>query len=723
MPAPEILISIAEDLAETLGPPHRARQDYAFPVFDDSGGVTVRHVDAAVFTTPSPSVSTALCALTATNGRSEQDVLQELGYFGSPLAVVRDGSQLSAYRFIAPRVPRKLETIDIETAEPWTRTTLAREASAAAQLELPLSEGRDVLITDARRALSRLVSNLIVKFQDAGTASAADAFDAAIRAIRSELFNDPIDDPTLQAVVRPYREALRFPHVPLEAVAELYETLGLEARERRDRGIAYTPAWIADHLVRRLPSTAFSNGRAVDPTCGSGTFLVAYLDRLVAERARRHVDTVVEDLVAAVAGADLDRVALATSRLTLDLFAQRLGHSPQPWTLSVADATQTTVSASVLIGNLPFGYRTHEGRDDISSVILRKWLETEAGIESLALVLPDSFAYAGGAMARARTALRQRFRVDELIELPEEAFERTSAATLAVVANRGEGGTPVVRDVRRRDLAAFRVTGVAGRSFVAQLPPVEADPWPLTPFFGALERAEARAVASLGRVADVRMGFQSYGSAATFDHDVGGSPRVLEDSSRFIRLAETDQLALRQITSGPESLRRSGPVDLYVRPKLIVRATTNRHQVARLATLLDETGLWFNDKFIGIWPAQDALPIGGLAVYLQTAFCELWIATMNPSRKLRIGTLKRLPVPELPKDWWERAARLARPGQTVASPRWLRREPTLLDDAAGDIEEWEWFEHVVAAAFGMSTADLSDVEQYLAEYLTVGRLD
>ena len=723
MPRSELLSRIASELVEELGPPHAVRHEYSYPIFPRDGSVTVRRLESAVFTSPSPSVATALCALATASEDDSAKVLDEIGYFGGPMAILQCGDSLSAYRFIAPRVPTKIESVGVDDAVPWVRQTLAREASAASQLELPLSEGRDILITEARRGLAKMTAGLIASFQEAGMESSAAAFDAAIRAIRAELFQEPTEDEAVTRLVQPHREALRFPHVPLEAVAELYETLGLEARHRRERGIAYTPAWIADHLIGRLPTTAFLVGPAVDPTCGSGTFLVAYLDRLVAERARRRWDTNATDLVAAVAGMDIDPVALATSRLTLDLFAQRLGHGVQNWQLTGSDATGNSLPTAVLIGNLPFGYRTHRGKEDISSVILRHWLANqEETLESLALLLPDSFAYAASSTAGARAELRRRFRIDEILELPEEVFDRTSAATLAVIANRGVGRTPVIRHIRRRDLPSFRITRIPSESFVTQLPSTLTDPWSLTPFFNVLERAELRAETSLGEVTEIRLGYQPYGSDATFLASPAASgPSVLEDSSVFMAFAHEDHVSLRRLASPASDLRRTGPVGLYEHPKLLIRATTNRHQAARLAGLPDDQGLWFSDKFIGIWPTEDAPPIRGLAAYLQTAFCELWLAANNPSRKIRVGILGRLPVPPLPPDWWDRAACLAMPNRTTVSPRWPPRAPTLLDVDTVHDEEWKWFEHVVAVAFGTTTAELAAIERYLREQLTVGR--
>jgi len=419
--------------------------------------------------------------------------------------------------------------------------------------------------------------------------------------------------------------------------------------------------------------------------------------------------------VAAVAGADLDPVALATSRLTLDLFAARLGHRPQEWNLLAADATSTALPAPVLIGNFPFGYRSHEGREDISSVILRRWLGDQNETESLAVLLPESFAYGRGGTAKARAELRERFRIEELLELPEEVFERTSAATLGVIANRGEGGTPVVRGVRRRDLNSFRITGVPSETFVTQLPPAFSDPWPLTPFFNVIQRAESRAPKTLGEMAEVHFGYQAYGTAARFDSAHEAGVPVLEEPSTFMRFTLGADVELRRLTSSPQALRRTGPVDLYQEPKLILRTTTDRHHGARLASLPDREGLWFSDKFVGLWPKNEAPPLLGLAAFLQTAFCELWFATNNPSRKVRVETLRRLPVPALPEDWWARASRLAAFERTVTNPRSQPPPLTLLEHGTDDAGEWRWFEHVVAVAFGMSTSQLTGLEHYLAK--------
>jgi hypothetical protein len=717
------LTAAATQIAAELGPPFTVRTNYRFTV-PGEGGAGVRTLDAAIFSSPSPSLNSAYLAVARGDEDRERQMTQ-LGYFGAPFALIRTNGSFDAFQYRAPLVAERVETFAVEHASEWVRGTVAT-GDPIGQLSL-LAESRDLILSETTRALTRVVCELMDALMSRVRTDHLTAFQLALKSIRAVVFGENggirMDD---AASFDP--GLLAFSHVPLEAVAELYETLALTDDARRRLGVVYTPAWIADALIARLPSSSFLSGTAVDPTCGSGTFLVSYLERLVGERARRTHETKIRaaDLRRAVKGLDLDTVALESTRLTLDLFAHRLGLRPIAWQLRQADATNETEEAETLVGNLPFGYRTYAGTLDLSSVILERWLREVPKLRYLAVLLPDSFAYAAKA-ASARAAVRQRFRLDEALELPEEAFEKTAAATLGIVATAGKDTSAVlVRRVGRRGLRSFRLTGVA-TSFTAQLPEAVGDTWVLSPFYRELTRAEARAEHILGEVADPRLGLQPYGAPpGTIRAADGKSRRVLDDPRLFATWRPNDWKELNTLVGGIDDLRRSGPIDLYPKPKVIVRTTTNRRQQGRLAAVVDTQGLWFTDKFVGIWLRADAIPLRGFAAYLQTRFVELWLATNNPSRKLRLVTLKRLPIPKLPPEWWERAANLVPENRIVISPRWRHvGQASLLDEEfMGTAAEggWAWFEQAVDAAFGVSPSAAPEIEDYLAEYLDVGGL-
>jgi hypothetical protein len=119
-------------------------------------------------------------------------------------------------------------------------------------------------------------------------------------------------------------------------------TLGRELEQRlhpdeRRRGAHYTPAWLADEVVRlALPSPASAalpwEERAVcDPACGAGAVLLAAARRLGAHGHRP--DHVARDLLW---GADLDPLAAAVTEAAVTLWSG--GTQPAPGHIVAADA-------------------------------------------------------------------------------------------------------------------------------------------------------------------------------------------------------------------------------------------------------------------------------------------------------------------------------------------------------------------------------------------------
>src|SRR5205814_1578378 len=101
------------------------------------------------------------------------------------------------------------------------------------------------------------------------------------------------------------------------------------------------------------------------------------------------------------------------------------------WDLSVADATTASTASDWLVGNLPFGYRTYQGQQDLSSVILAHLHDSNQGLRALSLIVPDSLAYAASG-GSARKLLRSHYSIQEVTRLPERVFGTSGAATMVV---------------------------------------------------------------------------------------------------------------------------------------------------------------------------------------------------------------------------------------------------------------------------------------------------
>lgn len=101
-----------------------------------------------------------------------------------------------------------------------------------------------------------------------------------------------------------------------DVLKSLYESV-IDAATRKELGEYYTPDWLAEGIVEKVVTDPL-NQRALDPSCGSGTFLFWAVRRYLeeAERAGRTSAEAIEGVVSHVAGIDLHPVAVALARVT-----------------------------------------------------------------------------------------------------------------------------------------------------------------------------------------------------------------------------------------------------------------------------------------------------------------------------------------------------------------------------------------------------------------------
>ncbi len=121
---------------------------------------------------------------------------------------------------------------------------------------------------------------------------------------------------TMLATLSLYR-ADRLGHTR-DVLRDLYQ--GLVPRKLRQvLGEFYTPDWLVDFTLARLGSRNWLETRALDPTCGSGAFLLAMM-RLVRAQAIDHgwsPDQILNHLCQAIWGFDLNPLAVQTARVNV----------------------------------------------------------------------------------------------------------------------------------------------------------------------------------------------------------------------------------------------------------------------------------------------------------------------------------------------------------------------------------------------------------------------
>ena len=138
---------------------------------------------------------------------------------------------------------------------------------------------------------------------------------------------------------------------PADIAAILYQTV-IPADERRQLGEYYTPQWLADAMAVELIDDPLEQ-RVLDPSCGSGTFIVAAVGRFLAAARESGLEPkeVLDRLRAAVLGIDVHPAAVHLARAAWAFAAREA--------ISAAAGFNTEISAPIYLGDaLQLRYRT-----------------------------------------------------------------------------------------------------------------------------------------------------------------------------------------------------------------------------------------------------------------------------------------------------------------------------------------------------------------------------
>lgn len=228
-------------------------------------------------------------------------------------------------------------------------------------------------------APSRLLCALHTYYAAAVRALAAHALQgrAAVKKLlpADDLYGWPLGSPTAevrQALDGIARQIATFPTASIasadrgDLLANLYQTLFPRAI-RHALGEYYTPPWLADHVLDQAGYDGDPRVRLLDPTCGSGIFLVQAIRRARAWHAIHGREAGLDDaalcglLAANCVGCDLNPLAVLSARvnclLALGDLAGHLGDAPLPVFLGdsiLGGGDWTAVPFDMVVGNPPW---------------------------------------------------------------------------------------------------------------------------------------------------------------------------------------------------------------------------------------------------------------------------------------------------------------------------------------------------------------------------------
>jgi SAM-dependent methyltransferase len=150
------------------------------------------------------------------------------------------------------------------------------------------------------------------------------------------------------------------PNKVKDLLKRLYQHL-IPASLRHDLGEYYTPDWLAEWVLNKVDYDGTLHKRILDPSCGTGTFLVQAINR-AKEKARSENladETVLQAILQNVVGFDLNPLAVVAARTNYilalgDLLAAQTSPVVIPIFLSDSFASASVGEFDIIAGNPPW---------------------------------------------------------------------------------------------------------------------------------------------------------------------------------------------------------------------------------------------------------------------------------------------------------------------------------------------------------------------------------
>ena len=264
-------------------------------------------------------------------------------------------------------------------------------------------------------------------------------------------------------------EGLDFTTVEPMLLSELYESRLMDDAVRKKLGTHYTPIGLARRLLSWLPIESVDPDNRVfyDPTCGSGSLLIAAHDRL-RDLQPRHLSPAQAhaDLVTRIRGGDTDPVAVSIANLALFLNALPAGNGWQVDEVDFMSADPVDPKPSIIISNPPWEYSNTEKQDDQAQRMLDRLVDQLPSQGLLGVILPAGWLTRRSTSARSgRRRLFSELEIFELWRLPDGTFSRAGLGAAVLLARkpsaRSAVSLPVVqrRVSDRTQLPAFYESG------------------------------------------------------------------------------------------------------------------------------------------------------------------------------------------------------------------------------------------------------------------------
>jgi hypothetical protein len=741
--------------------------DCTFTTRTGSGELSTSTVDLVAFAQVPHDMRNACIAAFDAKGDNSQ-ILDSLRYLTAPLAIIADVTKVE---FWSVRKTPESQPFDVYDRSVWQQrfrsritdfapTTILDGKRDRIQLEF-VDAGldswtRNVTSTSLRVLLEELISSSIAKLppqhrhkeaarndvlrlifnlfacralEDRGVINRADTPERALDSahvrfsenITPEVLRSPFIRPQLaDDVFGNLRRRFSFATLTTDILSDSYEYALVTKESKHALGIYYTPKSLTDYILRRLPIELIPQQDRYlwDPCCGSGSFLLAGVERLAellpsslsAKERHRY-------LRERIIGSDKD--AFATEIASLALVLTDVDNE-NGWTVKQLDVTSVTkadlgISPTIVVTNLPF-LEIKEGkgvRRELSAEILDRLIELSPSNSLLGIVMPQSFLDSTTA-ASVRRKVLSACEILEIALLPGALF-RSATDTAVLLLRKSPAGerlsVTTVRELRSIDFQKFVRAGAFTRTY-----PISANRWhddpqtafhvsPLADLWERLEKQCAR----LGQVARVKSGLrvrQDDTTSVSEKRRAGDQPFIdrLNVLRPFALLANGGG-APRKWIRYSELLDRQREESIFHSPKVLINSTRNPGSAWRIVAAVSRDKLFFSENFNAVIPTVD-VTLEEIAAVLNSPVANAWFDANCRKRKIILATLEKLPFPEFDEQTRRVVVKAVQGMEQAVREKWKKEAEGMFYDGeietSDTVEQLAEIDRLVFDAYGLS---------------------
>jgi len=464
--------------------------------------------------------------------------------------------------------------------------------------------------------------------------------------------------------------AISFRNISADDLAFVYENTLVTPETRKIFGTHSTPRQVAEYIVRKigLNRIKLKSLRVYEPFSGAGVFLVSAIRHIRGllpsdwSDRQRH-----KFLTERIQGSEIDSFACEVAMLSLILADYPNANG---WHIKEEDLfmgrtlSEKTAQSNIILCNPPFEDFTQEERTTYQAFASRSIhkpiailsIALDSSPEAIGFVLPRGFIldrkYDG-----VRKEIEKKYGTIEIVSLPDCIFQASSIETSLFIAK----DRRQVKDTGRIKLISTTINDADRTGFLSMgriSLQSHGERAVTVETLGQLWLDELKDVwdyladyPTLGSVAEVHRGLEW-----NYKQSEAGS-NVRKSGYKEGLLTSTGTISQYHISNTifldcNKSSKRGNALEYpWEKPKVIANAARLSRCPWRIAACPDLTGLICSQQFFGIWPFKNShVDVNTLSAFLNSPVANAFLAVHAPTKSIRVGILKNLPIPRVIDD-------------------------------------------------------------------------